>query len=152
MYLADSRVSCDFNYWRFNVMGRIVNNINFFPTLGKSELCFLWVKLGEIDVCCVYLTQSIVLTNYHCVFYPLRTLYNIVVVFNKIIFQSKSVWVAGTVPEDYNFTVAYDEGWILTEKIDRARGSFNVLDLLDTIPINTQNTGRVVKELTSHSK
>lgn len=85
-------------------------------------------------------------------FYPLRTLYNIVVGLNKIIFQSKSVRIASTVPKDYNFTVAYDEGWILTEKIDRARGSFNVLDVLDTIPINTQNTGRVVKELTSHSK
>lgn len=84
--------------------------------------------------------------------YPLRTLYNIVVGLNKIIFQSKSVWIASTVPKDYNFTVAYDEGWILTEKIDRARGSFNVLDLLDTIPINTQNTGRGVKELTSHSQ
>lgn len=97
MYLADNRVGCDFNYWRFNVMGLIVNNINFFPTHGKSELCFLLAKLGEIDVCCVYLTQSIVLTNYHCVFYPLRTLYNTVVVLNKIIFQSKSVWIASTV-------------------------------------------------------
>lgn len=58
---------------------------------------------------------------------------------NKIIFQSKSFWIASTVPKDYNFTVAYDEGWILTEKIDRARGSFNILDLLDTIRIHTQH-------------
>lgn len=91
-------------------MGLIVNKINFFPTLGKSELCFLWAKLGEIDVCCVYLTQSIVLTNYHCMFYPLRTLYNIIVGLNEIIFQSKSVWIASAVPKDYNFTVAYGEG------------------------------------------
>lgn len=72
-------------------------------------------------------------------FYPLRTLYNIVVGLNKIIFQSKSVWIASTVPKDYNFTVAYDEGWILTEKIDRARGSFNVLDLL-TLSQSTHKT------------
>lgn len=85
-----------------------------------------------------------------CVLSPKNIIYNIVVVLNKIIFQSKSVCIASTVPKDYNFTVAYDEGWILTEEIDRARGSFNVLDLLYTIPINTQNTGRVVND--SHSK
>lgn len=117
----------------------------------ENQKLVLREKQGEIDVCCVYLTQYIGLTNHHCVF-TLRTLYNIVVALNKIIFQSKSVWIAGTEPKDYNFTIAYDEGWILTGKIDRAQGSFNVLDLLDTIPINTQNTSRVVKELTSHSK